>query len=379
MLLEELQEVLESPLQPYKFVPVITTDDDGIEVSNIDFRQMLELPIRMLTASEILWRLETRHVGSFGEYESFLESINWEHYFEANASVKVRVQSFRSAMYHEGKLEKIARLILSNKGHGEKDSKYTVRVEQKENRCSVYLALSADPLFRRGYKIDYTHPAPLQEHLAAAAIRWTCDNERPDLIYVPFAGSGTLVMESWLYEQRPSLDIWRPLKSIESLPEFPMVTWKFFKTKLNIQRETVKARAIEWDKKGIEVLAANLQHAEKSWPSIAGQWETAGTDFLEDKCPAGAKNIFVPLNPPYGLRLDGEDTQDLYLKLGTWLHEAFAPEQRRFGFVLLADSKAFHAFEKGVGSKHVGKILSFTQGGQHIRCVSFDVPAVSNS
>jgi 23S rRNA G2445 N2-methylase RlmL len=182
-------------------------------------------------------------------------------------------------------------------------------------------------------------------------------------------------MESWLYEQRPALDIWRPLNSVESLPEFPTVTWKFFKTKLNVQRETVKARAIEWDKKGVEVLVANLEHAEKSWPSIAGRWETSGTDFLEDKCPSDAKNIFVPLNPPYGLRLDGEDTQDLYLKLGTWLHEAFAPEQRRFGFVLLADSKAFHAFEKGVGQKHVKGILSFTQGGQHIRCVSFDIPA----
>lgn len=372
---DELREVLTAPLQAYKFVPEIMPDDEGITVSNLDFRQLLELPLRLLTASEILWQIDTKHVGSFGEFEDFIEGINWDFYIQPQQAVKIRVQSFRSGLYHEGKLEKISRAILASKGHEQTDPKYMIRIEQKENRCTAYLALSQEPLFRRAYKIDYSHPAPLQEHLAAAAIRFTWGKEVADLIYVPFAGSGTMVLESWLYAHHPPLDLWRPFKSLESIPAFPEATWKFIKSKLNqTSLKALSARAVEWDVQGVDVLKSNIAHAEKNWPSLAGVWDVEGVDVLQDKCPAGAKNIFIPMNPPYGLRLD-EDTQELYLKLGKWLHRAFSPQQHRFGFVLLADSKAFHAFEKGVGAQYMNGIMSFTQGGQHIRCVSFDIPA----
>ena len=372
---EELRDVLSSPLQTYKFVAEVTPDAEGVEVHNLDFRQMLELPLRVLTASEILWQLDTKHVGSFGEYEKFIEGIPWELYLAEGASVKVRCNSYRSALYHEGKLEKIAIGILAKNGHGEKVPRYFIKIEQKENRCTAYLSLSFEPLFRRNYKADYSHPAPLQEHLAAGAVRWTLGKEPVDLIYVPFAGSGTMIMESWLYMHRPALDLWRPFTTLESMPEFPKSTWAFLKNKLtHPDLRVTPARAVEIDVPGVEMLKANFEFAEKAWPALQGQWDCVGSDFGLDQCPPGPKHIYIPMNPPYGLRLD-DDTQELYLKLGRWLHTGFADDQHRFGFVLLADSKAFHAFEKGVGAEHMNGIMSFSQGGQHIRCVIFDIPA----
>ncbi|RZA23746.1 MAG: hypothetical protein EOP10_11860 [Proteobacteria bacterium] len=372
---DELKEVLENPLQVYKFQPEIITVDDGIEVHNLDFRQMLELPLRLLTASEIFWQIDTRHVGSFGEFEAFIRSIDWAFYLPKNIPVKVRSYSFRSTLYHEGKLDRIAREILAEFGHNDKDFQYILRIEQKENRSTAYIAITPEPLFRRRYKKDFSHPAPLQEHLAASAVRWALDNNKPDLIYVPFAGSGTLVMESWLACHRPSLDLWRNFKGLEGLPEFPDSSWKFFKSKLNKTAESlIPARAVEIDKQGVEALTSNLNFAEDQWPAIKGSWQVEHKDFTKDRCSKDKHSIFLPLNPPYGLRLE-ENTHDLYRKLGRWIAKDFEPNQRRFGFVLIADSKAYHAFENEVGADSIKGILSFSQGGQHIRCVRFDIEA----
>lgn len=371
---DELKDILTSPLQAYKFVPELVPMDDGIEIHNLDFRQMLELPLRLLTASEIFWQIDTKHVGSFGEFEAFIRGIDWPYYLEEGSKVKVRSYSYASKLYHEGKLDRIARGILAELGYSDKDFQFILRIEQRENRSTAYLALTPEPLFRRRYKSDFSHPAPLQEHLAASAIRWAQIDERPDYIHVPFAGSGTLVMESWLYFHRPALDLWRNFACIEGLPEFPVSTWTFIKNRLNqLDAKVIPARAVEIDKGGVEVLKKNLDHAAVAWPGIAGAWEAIGSDFLKDKCPADKKTIFLPLNPPYGLRLE-EDTQDLYRRTGAWLKNGFAADQRRYGFILVADSRSFHAFEKEVGAENIRGIQSFTQGGQHIRCVKFDIP-----
>lgn len=372
---DELKEILAAPLQAYKFVPEIKPVDDGIEIHNLDFRQMLELPLRVLSASEIFWQLDTRHVGSFGEYESFIRSIDWAYFLPDQAKVKVRSYSYRSTLYHEGKLDRIARGILAEQGYSDKDFQYILRIEQKENRCTAYLALTPEPLFRRRYKSDFSHPAPLQEHLAASAIRWAASGENPDYIYVPFAGSGTLAMESWLFVHHPPLDLWRNFKGLEHLPEFPESTWNFLKGKLSLpELKTIALRALEIDKQGQEVMRKNFTHAEESWPAMKGSWEILGGDFLQDRCPADKKSIFLPLNPPYGLRLE-EDVQELYKRTGAWIRKNFESDQRRFGFILVADSKSFHAFEKEIGPENIKGIQSFSQGGQHIRCVRFDIPA----
>ncbi len=375
MIEDELKAVLSSPLQTYKFVPELKEAEDGIEIQNIDFRQMLELPLRLLSASEILWQLGTRHVGSFGEFEEFIRSIDWQLYFPEEARIKVRSQSFRSTLYHEGKLDRIARGILAEAGMQDKDFRYLVKIEQRENRCTAYLSLTTEPIFRRRYKVDYSHPAPLQEHLAAAAVRWAQCGEEADMIYVPFAGSGTLLMESWLYYHRPGLDLWRPFQVLEDLPEFPASSFGFIRGKLqSTQSQAIMGRAVEIDSHGQDVLEANLNFAAESWPAIRSSWEIGRGDFLKETPPSDKSKIFLPLNPPYGLRLE-EDTQDLYRATGRWIRTAFEPHQRRFGFILVAESKAFHAFEQAIGSDAIKGIQSFTQGGQHIRCVKFDIEA----
>lgn len=370
---DELKDVLTSPLQSYKFVPELVPMDDGIEIHNLDFRQMLELPLRLLTASEIFWQIDTKHVGSFGEFEAFIRGIDWPYYLAEGSKVKVRSYSYASKLYHEGKLDRIAKGILAERGYADKDFNSILRIEQRENRSTAYLALTPEPMFRRRYKSDFSHPAPLQEHLAASAIRWAQIEEKPDSIYVPFAGSGTLVMESWLHFHQPALDLWRNFTCIESLPEFPVSTWTFLKAKLNqLDAKVIAARAVEIDKGGVDVLKKNLDYAAQRWPGLSSQWEVIATDFLKDTSPLDKKTIFLPLNPPYGLRLE-EDTQDLYRRTGAWLKGGFAADQRRYGFILVADSKSFHAFEKEIGSTNIRGIQSFTQGGQHIRCVKFDI------
>ena len=139
--------------------------------------------------------------------------------------------------------------------------------------------------------------------------------------------------------------------------------------------EDTLGRRTRWrgdDRQGVDALTRNLSFAETNWPALKGQWDVVSGDVFKDKCPSDKKSIFIPLNPPYGLRLE-HDTQDMYKRIGSWLKKGFDADQRRFGFILLADSKAFHAFEKEIGAENLKGIQSFTQGGQHIRCVLFDI------
>lgn len=376
----ELQQVLQNPLQTYKFNPKIERREGYLEVAELDFRQMLELPLRLLTAADILWILDDKHVGSFGEYDAFLRSINWKLYLPPEVPLRIRLKSYRSQLYHEGKMEKMAETVLRALGWQvttTKNHAHVVTILQEENRCKVFLNLTSDPLFHRNYKLDQSHPAPLQEHLAASAIRWAWKETEapacPDLIYVPFAGSGTLLVESYLNIQGRSLRANFPV--LESLPEFPAETWAFLRNKISerVQAQTCNPplRAVEWDEGGAQGLEKNLAHVATLLPR-PWAFEVHRLDVFNDRPQESAKSIWIPLNPPYGLRLgDEEAASKLYSRIGRWLREAFRPDQERFGFILVPDSRAFHAFEKGVGSTAIRGIHSFMQGGMHIRCVSF--------
>lgn len=376
----ELQHVLQHPLQAYKYNPEIQRRDGYLDVENLDFRQMLELPLRLLTAAEILWTLDSKHVGSFGEYDAFLRAINWKLYLPPGVPVRVRLKSFRSQLYHEGKLEKMAETVLRELGWqvtAQKSHTHIITILQEENRCKVFMNLTAEPLFHRNYKVDQSHPAPLQEHLAAAAIRWARKESDatpcPDLIYVPFAGSGTLLVESYLALQGRTLR--NSFSIIESLPEFPAQTWTFLRNRLTEMAQEQDCnpplRGVEWDDAGFAALERNRDHASQLLPK---PWtcEVVKKDIFQDRPPESAKTFWIPLNPPYGLRLgDEESAAKLYERIGRWLKDAFQPDHERCGFILVPDSRSFHAFEKGVGSQAIRGIHSFMQGGMHIRCVSF--------
>jgi 23S rRNA G2445 N2-methylase RlmL len=80
------------------------------------------------------------------------------------------------------------------------DPDVRVFVHLVDDRATVYLDLSGDPLYQRGYRVAGVE-APLKETLAAAVLRLSGWDRRSPLVD-PMCGSGTFVLEAALWAAR---------------------------------------------------------------------------------------------------------------------------------------------------------------------------------
>lgn len=373
---DEVKELLGDWTLASKFVPELKEADDGIWLENLDFRNMIELPLRLLTAADVLWVLSSRHVGSFGELIAFFEDFPWELYLPAGTAVHVKVDSFRSKLFHEGKIEELINAGLQKAGFqvARGDSMFRLVCEQVENRHTIYLSLAGERLFRRHYKEVLQHAAPLQEHLAAAALRWAAKLQesswKADLLAIPFAGTGTFYMEELLRRGCAQAFSWRDY-AVAHLVCLPKASWTQIRKRLTARAPAPVPPSClyEMDTTVAAGLEQNLLSFRQKLADPGPDPLTICADVLTQHLPAA--KIWLPLNPPYGIRLEqgGRETVRFYRELATWLLRQKGSELR--GFVLIADSESLHAFQNTLPPGAVQGVHSFSQGGQHIRCVAF--------
>lgn len=377
----ELRQLLASFSLPSRSVPTLSEGEE-IWLENLDFRNLIEVPLRLLTAADALWPLQSRHVGSFGELVGMAQDLPWELYLPAGARLHLKVLSYRSKLFHEGKIEELLGGVLREKGYAleEGEGSWRLVCEQIENRHTIYLSLGGEALYRRHYKRQHQHGAPLQEHLAAAALAWGRSLQEPgwmpDLFCVPFAGSGTFYMEQLLADEYLPAYRFRGADhySVSQLVCLPQASWEQIIKRLDARprRSLPAALLIEKDKVIAERLEANLAHflmvlspeADDAQPSVVC------ADVLATELPSAAR-VWMPLNPPYGLRLEQgtRDAPDFYRRLGRWLLAQNVSDLR--GLVLIPDADSLRAFSGVLPEGAVQAVQSFTQGGQHIRCLSF--------
>lgn len=378
-LIRETSQLMRSWSLPSKFTPTLAKGEH-IWLENLDFRNLIEVPLRLLTAADALWPLQSRHVGSFGELVHLVQNLPWDLYLPAGATLRLKTLSFRSKLFHEGKIEELCAGELQKLGFriGEGPDSFRLICEQIENRHTIYLSLAGDPLFHRRYKTQHQHGAPLQEHLAAAALSWARSLQapewKPELLCIPFAGSGTFYMEQLLQEAYLPSYRWRlPAYSVASLACLPAASWQQIIKRLDARPRSPLPRSllVEKDEETFAGLTANIAGFLRalSPQSDEPQPELVCADVFQQSLPP--LKVWMPLNPPYGLRLEqgAMDAPTFYAKLARWLTQQKATELR--GFVLIPDPASLAAFEQIVPRAAVQGIHSFSQGGQHIRCLAF--------
>ncbi len=379
----ELQGILNSLTQSGKFAAEWMDDPEGLALRNLDFRQMIEIPCRLLTAQACMWKILDRHVGSFGELVDALRALELELYLPAQAALELKVQSFQSHLYHEGKLHEIISNEWSSQGFLVKDqAPLHMLAEQRGNRFCLYLSLGPYPLHHRHYKAEARHGAPLQECLAASAIRWFMHlpdqkDWQPDQIVVPFAGSGTLLFETWLYFGQIPADLWRPQDFLELLPATPLATLQSIRKRLRERMEPSLSPGllIEKDPEIAQHIMAHIESFTKPLSEVKTDAISICGDFFSFDW-LHAPRIFAPLNPPYGLRLSQEGKNspaEFYSQLGSQLKKSPKPGCELRGFILTPDEESLQALRRQLGAAAILAVQSFSQGGQHIRCVAYRV------
>ncbi|WP_141731415.1 hypothetical protein [Oligoflexus tunisiensis] len=373
---DELRFILKTFTQPGKFQAEIQDDPEGIGLTQVDFRQLIEIPQRLLTAQACLWNILDRHVGSFGELEQALGNLDFDLFLPEKCPVQLKVQSFQSHLYHEGKLHEQISRIFTDHGHTVKDdAPWYILAEQRGNRFKLFLALGPYPLHHRGYKAEARHGAPLQECLAASALRWMMSLQgewRPDSIVVPFAGSGTLLFESWLLLGQIPAYLWRPDQYLESLPATPRATLDSIRKRLQ-ERQSALPSALLIEKEP-DIAAALPAHLENFSKPLGAKPQATSlcADLFHASLP-DAERILMPLNPPYGLRLTRP--ADFYKDLADVLQKWPKKAQDLRGFVLIPDDESLQVVRQRFGSA-VQAIQNFSQGGQHIRCLAFQIRGI---
>jgi putative N6-adenine-specific DNA methylase len=186
-----------------------------------------------------------------------------------------------------------------------------------EERYSLYIDLSGEPLNRRGFRVEPA-AAPLNENLAAGLLRLS--GWRPGTpFFDPMMGGGTLLIEAammWLH-RAPGL---KRHFAFENLKGFQRIEW---------QRLRKDAEAVAHEPESLPIFGADIDPAmvratglNLKAADLLDCVQLLEADFLEVDAPPVDPGVIVS-NPPYGVRLSLEDMAAFYKAMGDVLKRKY--------------------------------------------------------
>lgn len=190
------------------------------------------------------------------------------------------------------------------------DPDLPIHIHISGEKVTVSLDSTGDSLHMRGYR-QITGQAPINEVLAAGIVELTGWDPRTPF-YDGMCGSGTIAIEAaikglnmppglfrkqgWAFEKWPDFD----QKLLDTIIDGSME--RISNAPLKIYASDVSANVVAKAKK-------NIYGAE-----LEDEIQVSVQEFLELK-PSEARGTLV-LNPPYGDRMNKEDIDELYQKIG---------------------------------------------------------------
>ena len=202
-----------------------------------------------------------------------------------------------------------------------------------EDRVTISLDSSGEPLSKRGYRTEATQ-APLNEVLAAGIIMKT--GWRGDCYFVdPMCGSGTFLIEAALIAANINPGIYRDSFAFERWSDFDRELFERIYNDDSAEREFKhKIIGADIDPEAIGIARANIRRAR-----VEEMVEISCRPFEEwEEAPEPGVLI---TNPPYGERLKPDDITALYRAIGTELKQVF---------------KGWHAWILGYADEHFASI-----------------------
>ncbi|MBN2302048.1 MAG: RNA methyltransferase, partial [Lentisphaerae bacterium] len=241
-------------------------------------------------------------------YEA-VRSIDWQPYITPRQTVSVRSVSVASNIHHSGFValrakDAIVDQIRDAQGCrpsvSRDDADVRVFIYLANNRATVYLDLSGDPLHQRGYRRD-AGVAPLRETLAAAILRISGWDKRTPLID-PMCGSGTIAIEAAMWAGNIAPGLLRSRFGFERWACFGDAEAKELKSlcgelRSEVSGEKPRIVAADTDSCALEIAKANAR--------MAGVRLSFRQQSVLDLQGAGGRRVLVT-NPPYGVRLETE-------------------------------------------------------------------------
>ena len=275
--------------------------------SRIASRVLLEVAQGRYRDDDDLYRLANR--------------TEWERWFGVAQTLRVDVNAIRSPMrslnfatlrIKDGVVDRFRSRTGERPSIDTEHPQARVFGFLQERTAALYLDLSGEPLFKRGWRSerDDKGEAPLKENLAAGLLAlsgWTPGQP----LYDPFCGSGTIVIEA----AQQALGIAPGLSrgfAFERLLDFDAPRWQALRAEAVQHAQAAGAAgaaalriaASDADPRAVEQTSRNAQRA--GLPAQALRLRVC--DAARASPPFDAPGLIVT-NPPYGERIELEQSE----------------------------------------------------------------------
>jgi len=297
-------------------------------------------------ASRVLRAIAQRRYRDDDDLYRLSNSVEWERLFDAGRTLRVDVSAQRSPLrslnfatlrIKDGIVDRLRTVSGERPSIDTRSPDVRVFAHVDARQATLYLDLSGEPLFKRGWRsgAEDKGSAPLKENLAAgllALARWT-----PAMpLYDPFCGSGTIAIEAAQRAFDVAPGAARSF-GFERLLDHDAVLWSRLRDEAALRARSARRRIAgeagavriagsDVDRDCIVRARRNLVHA--GIPEAAVAWRVL--DAGRAPAPFGDPGVVVT-NPPYGERLQARSSS---APDGASRHEA---AMRAFGAALKKD------------------------------------------
>ena len=258
-------------------------------------------------ASRVLWQVGRRGYTTEQHLYDATQEVRWQDLMSAQQTLRVDVTASRSPLkslefamlrIKDGIVDRLRTLSGARPSIDRQDPDVRVFAYLDQRTVTLYIDLSGEPLFKRGWRADKGE-APLKENLAAGLLAlagWTPEVPLLD----PFCGSGTIVIEAATIATRRAPGLNRPF-AFERLANFDRAAWRRLKDKA-LAAVDDKAPALivgsDISTRVIEQARVNAKLAGLDALLGDGRLRLEGCDARTAEPPA--EHGMIISNPPYG-------------------------------------------------------------------------------
>lgn len=309
-----------------------------------DLRDIAILNLRLRSAERVFIEIASFEALSFEELFDNVYAIDWEDIISEEGNFIVQGRSAKSKLFSVSDCQRITEKAIIKKlqktykiDYFEKSKeRYKLEVILYKDVARILLDTSGSGLHKRGYRAA-SYKAPISETLAAGLIQLSFWNDSR-VFWDPFCGSGTLAIEAAMIGKNIAPGLSRKFDFEEFI----------FMDKEIMKEEKVKCyQEIDYDKE-VEIYGTDISRQAieiaKSNAEILGL-ENDIKFFVKDIRDldlAGDYGVIVT-NPPYGVRIGGDDLAELEKELG----KLYKENPTWSLFAISADEK----FERNFGKK----------------------------
>ena len=274
--------------------------------------------IFLRTAERVYIKMGDFPATSFEELFEGTKNISWETFIGKNDAFPVKGHAIKSALYSVPDCQSIIKKAMVDrlskvygiKWFEETEIKYQIEFFIFKDVATLMIDTSGIPLHKRGYR-PAAGAAPLRETLGAAVAMTTRPRESV-LLWDPFCGSGTIVIEAAMMMKNIAPGLGRHFAA----EDFKAIEVSAWKTAREEGRDKILLHT-DFEAFGSDIDEETLAYA-------GANASRAGVDGVVKFFKADARKIEKPdrrgtlvCNPPYGERLMTEkEVEKLYADIG---------------------------------------------------------------